>query len=502
MTQKNLMPWRHSLVFKIVGTTVFVYFLVTLVITAFQMSNEYTNTKSRIFNEVKIASNSIKSPLVEAMWNLDEEVINRIVSGLVKKPSISGAIAFNSDLEESSRHATNAKSGIKGKNSSSSDNNPFNLKNPIRFNFDLTKDDKTVGRLDVYTSDEIIWEQLIGGFSHIVLNKVIEIFVLVLVLLVLCLKILRPLKVLMVSVNDLSLGNLATKVDHVSKDEFGHLSNSFNLMTERLSGIIKTISDVSTNVATGSVELRSTSSLVSEGGTTQASSVEETSTAIADMANAIDGNSQRAKETEAKAELVADESKKCLEAVQRTTDSMKDISERITIVEEITKKIDLLALNASVEAARAGEHGKGFAVVASEVSKLAEMSKQSSSEILRAASESRELAEATSAMLANLLPEIETTKDLVVSISATTGEQNTGASQINHSMQHLDKSVQNSASAALQMSQMSESLEQQAINLQQAINYFRFDEKDSSEASNVQKMLESDPIPLQLPPKS
>ena len=84
MAQENLMPWRHSLVFKIVGTTVFVYFLVTLVITAIQMYNEFTNTKSRVFNDVKIASDSIRSPLIEAMWNLDEEVIHRIVSGLVK----------------------------------------------------------------------------------------------------------------------------------------------------------------------------------------------------------------------------------------------------------------------------------------------------------------------------------------------------------------------------------------------------------------------------------
>ena len=104
-------------------------------------------------------------------------------------------------------------------------------------------------------------------------------------------------------------------------------------------------------------------------------------------------------------------------------------------------------------------------------------------------------------MLANLLPEIEMTKDLVVSISATTEEQNTGASQINHSMQHLDKSVQNSASAAVQMSEMSESLEQQSINLQQAINYFRFNENDTFETSNSQQMLEAGSQPLQLPSK-
>ena len=68
-------------------------------------------------------------------------------------------------------------------------------------------------------------------------------------------------------------------------------------------------------------------------------------------------------------------------------------------------------------------------------------------------------------------------------------------------MQHLDKSVQNSASAALHMSEMSESLEQQSISLQQAINYFRFEENETFEATNTQKALEAGTQPLQLTAK-
>src|SRR5208282_3974305 len=103
----------------------------------------------------------------------------------------------------------------------------------------------------------------------------------------------------------------------------------------------------------------------------------------------------------------------------------------ISIVEEITRKTELLALNASVEAARAGEHGRGFAVVAAEVSKLAEISKQAASEIVQSSAEGKEVSEATNRMLAELSPRIERTKDLVRGINVASDEQSRGAAQVN-----------------------------------------------------------------------
>lgn len=61
--------------------------------------------------------------------------------------------------------------------------------------------------------------------------------------------------------------------------------------------------------------------------------------------------------------------------------SIQDINKIIGVINRITAKTNLLALNASIEAASAGDAGRGFAVVATEIRKLAEQSKASTKEI-------------------------------------------------------------------------------------------------------------------------
>ena len=163
-------------------------------------------------------------------------------------------------------------------------------------------------------------------------------------------------------------------------------------------------------------------------------------------------------------------------AVAETVQAMKVIAGKISVIEEIARQTNMLALNAAIEAARAGEHGKGFAVVASEVRKLAERSQHAAGEISELSTSSVEVAEKAGTMLANILPDIRRTADLVQEINASSKEQDTGAQQINKAIQQLDQVIQQNASGSEQMAATAEELSSQSAQLQSAIAFFRVDE--------------------------
>ena len=273
----------------------------------------------------------------------------------------------------------------------------------------------------------------------------------------------------------ISEGDLTAKV--IVRSEKDTLGKALSAMLEKLNTVVGDVMAASQQVATGSQQLSSTSEELSQGATEQAASAEEASSSVEEMSSNIKQNAENALQTQKIATSAAASAEEGGKAVSETVTAMKAIAGKISIIEEIARQTNLLALNAAIEAARAGEHGKGFAVVASEVRKLAERSQTAAGEIGKLSTSSVEIAERAGEMLAKIVPDIQTTAELVEEISAASKEQTIGAEQISQAIQQLDQVTQQNASVSEEMASTSEELSSQAEHMQSTISFFRLDDR-------------------------
>ena len=288
--------------------------------------------------------------------------------------------------------------------------------------------------------------------------------------------------------NLLAEGDLTVTLAPYGRDEASQLLTAMQNMVGKLRGIVGEVKGAADNVASGSQQLSSSAEEMSQGASEQAAAAEEASSSMEQMTSNIRQNADNAMQTERIAVQSAQAAREGGKAVEETVIAMKEIANKISIIEEIARQTNLLALNAAIEAARAGEHGKGFAVVASEVRKLAERSQKAAAEISELSGTSVDVAEKAGKLLSKMVPDIQRTAELVQEINAASREQDLGAEQINKAIQQLDQVIQQNASASEEMASTAEELSSQSEQLQNTIAFFRVDGRTVSRAVPVQQV--------------
>lgn len=272
-------------------------------------------------------------------------------------------------------------------------------------------------------------------------------------------------------------GDLTAKI--TPRSEHDVLTNALVQMISKLRLMITEVAAGATAISSAAGQVSATSQTLAQGTNEQATSIEQTSASLQQMNASITQNADNSRQTEQMAVRGAQDATDSGKAVKESVAAMKEIAEKISIIEEIAYQTNLLALNAAIEAARAGEHGKGFAVVAAEVRKLAERSQNAAKEIAGVAGQSVAVAERSGELLQTLVPAIQKTADLVQEVASASREQSEGVQQISRAMTQVDQVTQRNASAAEQLASTSEELASQAESLQQLLAFFRLEHENA-----------------------
>lgn len=269
-------------------------------------------------------------------------------------------------------------------------------------------------------------------------------------------------------VNDVKHNNL--------DDEISMLEDAFATMTDKLTELMRQLKSTSVEIASASRELSVASGNMSSSANDQASSAEEVSSSIEQMSSSISQNNDNARETEEIAKQNLNTIEICNQSAERSEQSMNQIAQKITIINDIAFQTNILALNAAVEAARAGEHGKGFSVVAAEIRKLAEHCSSAARDIDQTSKESVEIVHQNGEAFSQVLPAIRRTTQLLQEISAACQEQATGSEQINSAVQRFNQITQGFAALAEELNSNSQVLASHADNLLEITDSFKFRE--------------------------
>ena len=190
-------------------------------------------------------------------------------------------------------------------------------------------------------------------------------------------------------------GDLTARLDVHGSDEVAALAGHFNRFVENIHHIVQQVMAISTNIASGSLqmsagmsEMHSTAQSIAQAAENQKASVGSTTSSVQGIAGAsqvvnasVAGALQVFEQAQQAAGKGGTAVGSAITGMQAINQNSKQIGNILTVITEIANQTNLLSLHAAIEAAMAGEHGTGFAVVAEEVRKLAERSATAAKEI-------------------------------------------------------------------------------------------------------------------------
>lgn len=296
-----------------------------------------------------------------------------------------------------------------------------------------------------------------------------------------------PINTVKKSIELVTAGNLAVHIPEFGNNCAGRLIPGINSLSGSIATLVREIRHSSKTALSLSEQLAARSAEFSVKTEQQSASLIQTAASMEQMAASTRNNADHTRLASQQANSAMQCACKGSELMVQVASNMHSITsctqqmtEIITLIDDIAFQTNILALNAAVEAARAGEQGKGFSVVATEVRHLAHRSAEAAKNIRglidvthQNVQQGAMIVGETEKNMQEIVQGAGQLSQLMCEISTSTAEQEKGISQITQAMSELEKVTQSNALMVDELSGSSDVLRSQVVDLQSKTHQFR-----------------------------
>ena len=206
---------------------------------------------------------------------------------------------------------------------------------------------------------------------------------------------------LLEAVADLSDRDLTVRAV-VTEDATGPLADAINQLAEDTGETLSQVHDVAELVESTSVDVNQHALAVNKLSELERTEAEETMQQLAHILQGLNSIAESAQQADSVANITSATTRDAQESVSRMLSSIsgirdnvqetgkrlkrlgersQEISRIVDIINTISERTTVLALNANMQATAAGEAGRGFSVIAEEIQHLSESSRESTEQI-------------------------------------------------------------------------------------------------------------------------